>query len=65
MTPESRKTWCRAHTLIEERRDDALLHAALAADWCLDHNDFDGAKRWKQILAAIKQLQSVSVPTRH
>ena len=46
-----------ANELIKQHGDDAPIHAAMRADELLDAGDMDGQAVWKQILAAIEELQ--------
>jgi len=43
--------------LIERHGDGALLHAVRRADFLLEEGDFEGAAGWRQITAAIQELQ--------
>jgi hypothetical protein len=51
-----------ANELIKQHGDDAPIHAAMRADELLDAGDIDGQAVWKQILAAIEELQSKEPP---
>ena len=46
-----------AHALIQQHGDAAAIEAAMKADAMLDEGDLDGAAVWRQIVAAINELQ--------
>lgn len=46
-----------AHTLIQQHGEGAAIQAAMEADDLLDKGDLDGAAVWRQIVAAINELQ--------
>ncbi len=49
-----------AQLLIDQHGDDAILEAAMRADEMLDKGDLDGRAVWRQVLAAIEELQKVA-----
>lgn len=51
-----------AAVLIREHGDDAPLEAARRADAMLDKGDLEGQRVWRQILAAVKELQRTACP---
>ena len=51
-----------ANELIKEHGEDAPIHVAMRADELLDAGDTDGQAVWKQILAAVEELQSKERP---
>ena len=46
-----------AHALIQRHGEAAALEAAMSADAMLDKGDLDGVAVWRQIVAAINELQ--------
>ena len=46
-----------AKLFIEQHGDEAAIQAAYRADAMLDRGDLDGAAVWRQIVAAINELQ--------
>ena len=46
-----------AHALIQQHGEAAAIEAAMKADAMLDEGDLDGAAVWRQIVAAINELQ--------
>ena len=46
-----------AHALIQRHGEGAAIQAAMKADAMLDKGDLDGAAIWRQIVAAVNELQ--------
>ena len=46
-----------AHDLIQQHGEGAAIQAAMKADAMLDKGDLDSAAVWRQIVAAINELQ--------
>ena len=46
-----------AHALIQQHGEGAAIQAAMNADAMLDKGDLDGAAVWRQIVAAVNDLQ--------
>ena len=46
-----------AHALIQQHGDTAAIEAAMKADAMLDRGDLDGAAVWRQIVAAVNEIQ--------
>ncbi len=46
-----------AHTLILQHGEVAAIEAAMKADAMLDRGELDGAAVWRQIVAAINDIQ--------
>jgi hypothetical protein len=49
--------WRATHQMIEMHGIDAGWRAALRADHLLDQGDIKGCNVWKQIVAAINEIQ--------
>ena len=46
-----------AHALIQQHGEAAAIEAAFRADAMLDKGDLDGAAVWRQIVAAVNEIQ--------
>ena len=46
-----------AHALIQQHGDAAAIEAAMKADAMLDKGNLDGAAVWRQIVAAVNEMQ--------
>jgi hypothetical protein len=46
-----------AALVIDQRGEDAALHAACRADLLLEEGDVEGAAIWRQITAAVEESQ--------
>jgi hypothetical protein len=46
-----------AKLVMDQHGDEAATFAAARADWLLEEGDAEGAAIWRQILAAIEELQ--------
>jgi len=46
-----------AHILIKQHGEGAAIQAAMEADAMLDKGGLDGAAVWRQIVAAVNELQ--------
>ena len=46
-----------AHALIQQHGEAAAIEAAMKADAMLDKGDLDGAAVWRQVVAAVNDLQ--------
>ena len=46
-----------AHALIQQHGEAAAMEAAMKADAMLDKGNLDGAAVWRQIVAAVNDLQ--------
>ena len=46
-----------AHALIQQHGEAAAIEAAMKADSMLDKGDLDGAAVWRQIVAAVNEMQ--------
>ncbi len=51
-----------ANELIEQRGEDAPIHAAMRADELMDTGDMDGRAVWLRIVKAIEELLSEERP---
>ena len=49
-----------AKLLIDQHGKDAAFHAGMMVDELLDKGDLDGRAVWRQVLAAIEELQKVA-----
>ena len=49
--------WRSANVMLKRYGDDAALEAAKRADELLEAEDIDGCAIWKQIVAAVEDLQ--------
>ena len=45
------------HALIQQHGEAAAIEAAFRADAMLDKGDLDGAAVWRQIVAAVNEIQ--------
>ena len=46
-----------AHALIQQHGEAAAIEAAMKADAMLDKGNLDGAAVWRQIVAAVNEMQ--------
>ena len=46
-----------AQVLVKHHGEDAPIHAAMRADAMLEKGDLDGLAVWRQIVAAVNEIQ--------
>jgi len=53
-----RDIWASAKLLVDKYGEDATIHAAMRAGELSVQGDLDGAAVWRQIIAAIEELEN-------